>query len=280
MAVNSRELAGSLRTWRDRVSPADAGLSTGPRRRVPGLRRQEVAELAGLSVEYLARLEQGRAGQPSDAVLASLARVLRLSDQERAHLFRLAGQAEPLSGQIKRHVTPSVQRILDRLTDTPVTVVDASWQCVLSNAMGYALTGDTTRLPHREQNLAWTTFMNTPTRYVRTDEEERLLRLEVVADLREAWVRYPQDAMLRELIADLRSVSPAFESLWEQRIPPQPTPVTRTFLHPDLGTITLECDILTVRDSDLRLLVYTAAPGSEAASRLDLLATIGLQRLT
>ncbi|HEV6952565.1 MAG TPA: hypothetical protein VKY86_04860 [Promicromonospora sp.] len=73
---------------------------------------------------------------------------------------------------------------------------------------------------------------------------------------------------------------PAFESLWEQRIPPQPTPVTRTFLHPDLGTITLECDILTVRDSDLRLLVYTAAPGSEAASRLDLLATIGLQQLT
>src|SRR5690606_2815310 len=128
VAVNSRELAGSLRTWRDRVSPADAGLSTGPRRRVPGLRRQEVAELAGLSVEYLARLEQGRAGQRSDAVLASLARVLRLSDQERAHLFRLAGQAEPLSGQIKRHVTPSVQRILDRLTDTPVTVVDASWR--------------------------------------------------------------------------------------------------------------------------------------------------------
>lgn len=122
--------------------------------------------------------------------------------------------------------------------------------------------------------------MNAPTRYVRTDEEERLLRLEVVADLREAWVRYPQDAMLRELIADLRSVSPAFVELWEQRVPPQPTPVTRTFLHPDLGTITLECDILTVRDSDLRLLVYTAAPGSEAAGQLDLLATIGLQRLT
>src|SRR5690606_3433799 len=197
-----------LRTWRDRVSPAEAGLSPGPRRGGPGRRRQAAAEVAGRSVEYLARLEQGRAGQRSDAVRASLARVLRLSDQERAHLFRLAGQAEPLSGQIKRHVTPSVQRILDRLTDTPVTVVDASWQCVLSNAMGYALTGDTTQLPHREQNLAWTTFMNTPTRYVRTDEEERLLRLEVVADLREAWVRYPQDAMLRELIADLRSVSP------------------------------------------------------------------------
>ncbi|WP_285101712.1 helix-turn-helix transcriptional regulator [Promicromonospora sp. MEB111] len=278
MVVNSRELAGSLRVWRDRVSPADAGLSAGPRRRVPGLRRQEVAELAGLSVEYLARLEQGRAGQPSSSVLMSLARVLRLSDQERRHLFRLADQAEPLPGQIKRHITPSVQRILDRLTDTPVTVVDASWQCVLSNAMGYALTGDTTALPQREQNLAWTTFMNTPTRYVRTDEEERLLRLEVVADLREAWVRYPQDTLLRGLIAELQDVSPDFAELWARRVPPQPAPVSRTFLHPDIGPITLDCDILTVRDSDLRLLVYTAGPGTEAAGQIELLATIGVQR--
>lgn len=280
MVVNSRELAGSLRVWRDRVSPAEAGLTAGPRRRVPGLRRQEVAELAGLSVEYLARLEQGRAGQPSGSVLMSLARVLRLSDQERAHLFRLADQAEPLPGQIKRHITPSVQRILDRLTDTPVTVVDASWQCVVSNAMGYALTGDTTMLPLREQNLAWTTFMNTPTRYVRTDEEERLLRLEVVADLREAWVRYPQDTLLRGLIAELQEASPDFAQLWEQRVPPQPAPVSRTFLHPDIGPITLECDILTVRDSDLRLLVYTAAPGSEAAGQVELLAAIGLQQFS
>jgi len=277
--MNSRELAASLRVWRDRVAPAEAGLSAGPRRRVPGLRRQEVAELAGLSVEYLARLEQGRAGQPSTSVLMALARALRLSDQERVHLFLLADQAEPVSGQIKRHVTPSVQRILDRLTDTPVTVVDASWQCVISNDMGYALTGDTRSLPEREQNLAWTTFMNTPSRYVRTGKEERLLRLEVVADLREAWVRYPQDPLLRGLITDLQHVSPDFADLWNQRVPPQPTPVTRTFLHPDLGPITLDCDILTVRDSDLRLLVYTAAPGTEAAGQVELLGTIGIQQL-
>lgn len=208
----------------------------------------------------------------------SLARVLRLSDQERAHLFLLADQAEPSSGQIKRHITPSVQRILDRLTDTPVTVVDASWQCVVSNDLGYALTGDARALPAREQNLAWTTFMNAPTRYVRTDEEERLLRLEVVADLREAWVRYPKDTLLRGLVTELQEVSPDFAELWEQRVPPQPAPSSRTFRHPEIGPITLDCDILTVRDSDLRLLVYTAAPGSQVAGKLELLATIGLQQ--
>lgn len=278
--LNSPELASSLRTWRGRVSPGEAGLSPRGRRRVIGLRRQEVAQLAGLSVEYLARLEQGRAGHPSASVLMSLARVLRLSDQERAHLFRLADQAEPLSGQIKRHITPSVQRILDRLTDTPVTVVDASWQCVTSNALGYALTGDTSTLPLREQNLAWTTFTNAPSRYLRTEDEERLLRLEVVADLREAWVRYPKDTLLRDLIADLQAVSPDFVKLWEQRVPPQPAPSSRTFLHPEIGPITLDCDFLTVRDSDLRLIVYTAAPGSEAARQVDLLATVGLQPLS
>jgi transcriptional regulator with XRE-family HTH domain len=280
VALNSHELASSLRAWRDRVSPGEAGLPEGGRRRVRGLRRQEVAQLAGLSVEYLARLEQGRAGHPSAPVLMSLARVLRLSDQERAHLFRLADQAEPLSGQIKRHITPSVQRILDRLTDTPVTVVDASWQCVTSNALANALTGDPSALPPRERNLAWTTFTHVPTRYLRTDDEERLLRLEVVADLREAWVRYPKDTLLRELITQLQTVSPDFAELWEQRVPPQPIPSSRTFLHPEIGPITLDCDFLTVRDSDLRLIVYTAAPGSKAAGQLDLLATIGLQHFS
>ncbi|MFD6448020.1 helix-turn-helix transcriptional regulator [Promicromonospora sp. NPDC060204] len=280
MVVNSSELASSLRAWRDRVSPAEAGLVAGGRRRVPGLRRQEVAQLAGLSVEYLARLEQGRAGHPSASVLLSLARVLRLSDQERVHLFRLGDQAEPLSGQVKRHITPSVQRILDRLTDTPVTVVDASWHCVTSNALAYALTGDTSALPLREQNLAWIIFTHRSTRYVRTEEEERLLRLEVVADLREAWVRYPEDTELRELVADLQEASDDFADLWEQRLPPQPAPGHRTFLHPEIGPITLDADFLTVRDSDLRLIVYTAAPGTEAAGQLDLLATIGLQQFS
>jgi transcriptional regulator with XRE-family HTH domain len=278
---NSNELACSLRLWRGRVSPAEVGLPEGGRRRVLGLRRQEVAQLSGLSVEYLARLEQGRAIHPSPSVLMSLARVLRLSDQERAQLFRAADQAEPAQGSIKRHITPSVQRILDRLTDLPVQVVDASWYCITSNPLAHALTGDTSALPMREHNLAWTVFAGAPTRYVRTEAEERLLRLELVSDLREAQSRYPKDKLLGDLIDDLLEVSADFADLWQQRLPaPQPGLSSRTFLHPEIGPITVDSDFLTVRDSDLRLIVYTRAHDSEAAGQLDLLATIGTQQFS
>src|SRR5215218_3660084 len=104
------ELGACLRSWRDRLGPADAGLPAGRQRRVPGLRREEVAHLAGVSVDYLTRLEQGRAASPSASVLDAVARTLRLSDDERAHLFRLAGHAEPCQGSIDRHLTPSLQR--------------------------------------------------------------------------------------------------------------------------------------------------------------------------
>jgi len=277
MALNGLELAHTLRTWRDRVSPGEAGLSVSARRRVPGLRRQEVAQLAGLSVEYLVRLEQGKAGRPSPAVLLSLARALRISNAERAHLFRLADQAEPLPRQINRHITPSVQRILDRLTDTPVTVVDASWHCVTSNALGYALTGDGSAGKLRDQNLAWSTFTEAPTRYLRNETEEENLRREIVADLRDAWVRYPDDAILSNLIGDLQEISPHFAELWEQRLSPHPAPASRTFVHPELGPITFDCDFLDVRDADLRIIVYTAAAGTRAADQLAFLAAIGIQ---
>ncbi|MDW5596252.1 helix-turn-helix transcriptional regulator [Conexibacter stalactiti] len=280
MAIDQDELAGSLRSWRDRVKPAEAGLPGGGRRRAPGLRRQEVAQLAGLSVDYLARLEQGRATNPSPSVLAPLARALRLSDDERAHLFRVAGQAEPAQGAIKRHITPSVQRVLDRLTDTPVMVIDASWQCVTSNPLAYALAGDTSALPLRERNVAWTVFTEGPTRWFRTEAEERLLRRELVSDLREARSRYPNDRLLAELVDDLMSASADFAELWEQRPDRQPNSGSMTFVHPEIGPVTLDCDFFTVRDSDLRVIVLTAAPGSEAAGQLDLLAAIGLQQFS
>lgn len=280
MAVDHQELAHSLRRWRDRVTPAEAGLPDGGRRRVPGLRRQEVAQLAGLSIEYLARLEQGRATHPSPSVLTPLARTLRLSDEERAHLFRVAGQAEPAEGCIRRHVTPSVQRILDRLTDTPVMVIDASWQCVTANPLAYALGGDTSALSQRERNFAWTLFTGGPTRYMRTEEEDRRLRLEVVSDLRDARARFPNDVVLEELVDDLLAVSADFAALWEQRRFQPPGAGTKTFLHPEIGLITLDCDFLTVHDSDLRLIVYTAAPDSEAAGQLALLGAIGLQQFS
>src|SRR3954464_5349216 len=133
--MQREELANCLRAWRDRLEPGDLGLPAGGRRRAPGLRREEVAQLTGLSVDYLARLEQGRATRPSPQVLDALSRTLRLTDAERAHVFRVAGQALPGTGHMRRHVTPSVQRILDRLGDTPVMVIDGAWHVVAWNPL-------------------------------------------------------------------------------------------------------------------------------------------------
>jgi transcriptional regulator with XRE-family HTH domain len=265
------DLAGCLRTWRDRLHPADAGLPTSSRRRAPGLRREEVARLAGLSVDYLSRLEQGRASAPSPSVLAPLARALRLSDDERDHLFRVAGQAPPGAGRINRHITPGVQRVLDRLHDVPVMVVDAAWQLIAMNDLARALHGDDDR------NILLRHFSGEPSRLVRTPDEVARMEEESVADLHDAAGRYPHDAPLRELIAELRATSPRFEELWEQRPVARHVQDRKTFDHPEVGRLTLDCDVLTVGGSDLRLVVYTAPPGSPDARALALLGAIGLQ---
>src|ERR1700761_2697125 len=123
--MDSWEFGRTLRHWRDRVTPTAVGLPVGGRRRAAGLRREELAALAGISVDYLTRLEQGRATSPSAQVVEALARALRLSDAERELLFRLAGLAAPGPGVVSARITPSVQRLLDRLAHTPVAVYDA-----------------------------------------------------------------------------------------------------------------------------------------------------------
>lgn len=270
------ELADCLRHWRDRLDPAEVGLPAG-RRRAPGLRREEVARLAGVSVDYLSRLEQGRAHNPSASVLGALARTLRLTRDERAHLFRVAGHAEPQAGRIDQHITPGVQRILDRLADVPVMVVDAAWEIVALNPLATALLGDVTAGGPRERNILWRHFTGGRSRLVRTDEQEAASEAASVADLRAAAGRYPDDERLRRLIADLRGASPRFAELWSRTSVGRRASSRKTFRHPEVGLVTLDCDVLTVQDSDLRLVVYTAAPGSPDANALALLGAVGLQ---
>jgi transcriptional regulator with XRE-family HTH domain len=256
------ELAHCLRTWRDRLTPDEAGVHDGGRRRAPGLRREELADLAGLSVDYLARLEQGRAHNPSASVLGPLARALRLSEAERDHLFRVAGHAPPHSGAIDRTLSPGVRRVLEGMTDVPVLVADAAWTIVAANPLAHALLGQV------EGNIVWRHFTGGASRIDRDPESDRRFEQEAVADLHDALGRYPDDAELRELIAALRARSPIFAELWEQR-PVKPRRADRkTFIHPEAGPITLDCDILSVRGSDLRLIVYTAPPGSPDAEAL------------
>src|SRR6202035_4506351 len=141
--MDSWEFGPTVRHWRDRVAPASVGVAQGGRRRATGLRREELAELAGISVDYLTRLEQGRATSPSAQVVEALARALRLSDTERELLFRLAGQAAPGREVVPARITRSVQRLLDRLSHTPVAVHDAAWNLIVANQPYDALMGET-----------------------------------------------------------------------------------------------------------------------------------------
>jgi transcriptional regulator with XRE-family HTH domain len=271
------ELASCLRAWRERLSPADAGLPAGAARRVAGLRREEVAMLAGVSVDYLSRLEQSRAQNPSPSVLAALARALRLTDDERSHLFRLAGHLEPAPGTINRHITPSLQRLIDRLTDVPVMVADAAGEIVAANALATALIGDFSGASRRERTIAWRHFAGLPSRIVRSAEEDAEAELGLVASLRDAVGRFPADQHLTELIAALREASPRFVELWDQHPVARQPSRTKTFRHPQVGEITVDCDVLSVEGSDLHVIVYTAPPGSADAHALALLGAIGLQ---
>jgi transcriptional regulator with XRE-family HTH domain len=152
-------LAEALRTARNRRRPQDVGLPAGTRRRVPGLRREEVAQLAGVSADYLARLEQGRGPKPSDLVLRSLARALRLTDDERDHLFHLAGAAPPRPGTIDGTVRASTLRLMDRLTDLPALVLDAKGDILAWNALATALLGDFSAWPPPTRNVVWQRFL-------------------------------------------------------------------------------------------------------------------------
>jgi transcriptional regulator with XRE-family HTH domain len=278
--IAHEELASCLRAWRQRLSPADAGLPAGTARRVPGLRREEVAMLAGVSVDYLSRLEQSRAQNPSPSVLMALARALRLTDDERSHLFRLAGHAEPAPGTINRHITPSLQRLLDRLADVPVIVVDAASEIIAANGLAAALIGDLSGGSRRERTIAWRHFAGLGSRIVRSAEEDAEAEIGLVASLQDAVGRYPADQHLLDLIADLRETSPRFAELWEQHPVARGVSRTKTFRHPQVGEITVDCDVLSVQGSDLEVIVYTAPPGSADAHALELLGAIGLQQFS
>jgi transcriptional regulator with XRE-family HTH domain len=274
------DLGTCLRAWRDRLPPAAVGLPRQALRRAPGLRREELAHLAGVSVDYLSRLEQGRATHPSPQVLRALSRALRLDADEEAHLFRVAGQAPPGPGRMRTHLTPGVHRVLDRLADVPVIVIDAAWTIVAWNALAAALLGDPSERRGRERNILWAHFTGAPSRYVRTAEEDDAFEREAVGDLHAALGRYPDDPDLRSLVADLRRASERFDARWQTRPAGARVADRKTLDHPEIGRITLDCDVLAVEGSDLRVVVYTAPPGSPDAAALELLNVVGLQRFS
>jgi transcriptional regulator with XRE-family HTH domain len=268
-----------LHAWRDRLSPEAAGLPAGPARRAPGLRREELAGLAGLSVEYVVRLEQGRARHPSPQVLAALARALRLDETERDHLFRVGSAAVPTDGMLPRHVGPSVQRLIDRLGDVPIGVHSAAWDLLHCNPMWAALTSNPAARGGIERNVAWRHFIIGPRLMRFDDDHAEQFAADLAADLRDAVGRYPHDPQLQILVRRLRAESPDFARRWGDAHVARHRSSRKTATSTPLGPITLHCDVLTVPDGDLRIVVYTAEPGSEDASKLALLRVTGMHAL-
>jgi transcriptional regulator with XRE-family HTH domain len=232
--------------------------------------------LAGVSVDYLVRLEQGRAEHPSPGVLAALARALRLDDEERDHLYRLGGIAPPARATVSVHIPAGVQRVVDRLADSPVSVFTAAWDPVAWNPLWSALLGDPTELAPRDRNVARRHFLLGTDVVTYAPQYEEAFSVALAGDLRAALTRYPEDPRLAELVRDLTASSPRFAALWAAAPVGEHTSSRKT-IRTAIGPIELDCDVLLVPGSDLRVVVYTAEPGSADAEKLAFLAVTGLR---
>ncbi|HUN31050.1 MAG TPA: helix-turn-helix transcriptional regulator [Trebonia sp.] len=282
MTAGEASLGATIRAWRDRLTPAAAGLPAGRSRRAAGLRREDLAELAGVSVDYVVRLEQGRARTPSAQVVSALARALQLSQRERDHLYGLAGLRPPADGTITDHIPPGMQRVLTRLGETPVAVFAADWQLIWWNRSWAALLGDPSGTPPEDRNLVKARFPATRggvrfTGWPVVSENAEATNRALVSDLRRASARYPDDARLAALIQHSADGNPHFARLWRDGAVGRHTEDRKVIRHPDIGDITVDCDVLSDSDTDLKIVIYTAVPGSEDETKLDLARVVGLR---
>ncbi|MDV7245060.1 MULTISPECIES: helix-turn-helix transcriptional regulator [Rhodococcus] len=277
--MDRTELADFLRRRREQLVPADVGLPPGVRRRTPGLRRDEVALLAGMSTDYYTRLEQARGPHPSTSVLGSLARALRLTDDQRDHLYLLSGQVPPLRAVGDKHVGPGLLHLLDKLDDTPSCVISDLGEVLLQNRMHVALFGDLSTFSGLDRYLPWRYFVHPGERSMFPEEEHERLAANQIADLRATAARRAGDADVTELVTRLRERSPEFAALWDRHDVAVRRSDTKSVLHAEVGRIDLVCETLLTPSAYQHLLVYLPQPGSDARARLDVLRVIGTQQM-
>ncbi|MEU1941986.1 helix-turn-helix transcriptional regulator [Streptomyces sp. NPDC020125] len=279
--MDRRELAAFLRSRRERIAPADVGLPAGTRRRTPGLRREEVAQLAFISTEYYSRLEQARAPHPSREVLAGLARALRLTDAERIHLHHLAGVPPGPPPGPSREVRPSIVHLLRRLPYTAAFVLSATYEVIAWNDLAAALMEDFSALSRRDRNIVRRVFLGPRPegqRLYGVTDPDAFAQTSAEA-LRAAAARYPDDPEVTGLVAELRSGSEEFARLWDSHEVAARRPLCKTFHHPLVGPVTVAFDVLDIADRDQRVVIYTADPGSPSEEALRLLSVVGTQRM-
>ena len=268
------QLADFLRRRRATLRPAEVGLSEGPRRRTTGLRREEVALLAGMSVDYIVRLEQGRSSQPSIQLLGALARALRLSDDERAHLFHLAGHQPPPADGVARLARAGLLRLLDLLGDTPAVVMSDLGEILAQNRTAVLMMGDLTHFTGDRRYTTYRFFTDAEAAAVHPPEDHDRHARQLVADLRAAAGRRAGDPVVAGLVERLRAASPEFARLWAEHQVAVRRADRKTLVSPRVGPLLLDCETLVTPDQSQQLLVLTPAD-VETRERLDLLRVLG-----
>jgi len=264
-----RELGDFLRTRRARLAPEEVGLPRGSRRKTPGLRRAEVAQMVGVSVDWYTWLEQGRSITPSTQVLERLVQTLRLDAHERIHLFLLAQQqAPPALVQESEIVSPVLQHFLDQFGTRPAFVSGRRWDVLAWNDAGCAIFGDFRLKTGRERNTIWGVFTNPLSRQyiVNWEEDARWL----LAQFRSSCGRHPEDPQLTELIHDLMLSSPEFRAWWPDHEVQSGQEGRKTLNHPQMGYLQFERLTFQVFDTpDLKVTVYTPLEETDTPRKVE-----------
>ncbi|WP_035737956.1 helix-turn-helix transcriptional regulator [Glycomyces arizonensis] len=269
--MDRQQLADFLRVRRAAIRPGDVGLPEGSRRRTPGLRRQEVAQLAGISVEYYIRLEQARGPKPSRQVLNALSRALVLNRDQRAHLFHLVDEP-PEAVAPGREVPRTVLDLLAGLDDFPAYAVNAGYDMLAWNRTADVFMGYLSRLRPEERNILRSSFTGPGAAARLADAEQRAFVRECVADVRASLARNPGDGELRSLVEELLRASPEFGAMWADHEVAVRRARTKRVDHPRLGPVEFDCQVLMVPGCELRLIVYVPEPGSPSAEAFAALA--------
>lgn len=272
--MNRSALADFLRRRREALRPSDVGLVPGPRRRAPGLRREEVAALTGMSVDYYARLEQQRGPQPSEQMLAALARSLRLTVEERDYLFRLAGHGVPRRTPLDTHVAPALLRVLDRLEDAPALILSGLGEVLVQNRLAEAIFG-APPASGMARSSVYRWFMEPASRDVYPPEDHERQGRSQVSSLRAALAAAGPGSAADEMLHVLLRESEEFVRVWELHEVARRFDDHKTVVHPELGHIEVDCQALFTEDQSQALVVLTPAPGSEAEEKIRLLAVLG-----
>ncbi|MFG1644088.1 helix-turn-helix transcriptional regulator [Amycolatopsis sp. NPDC049252] len=276
--MDRAELAAFLRRRREELRPEDVGLRPGARRRTAGLRREEVASLAAMSTDYYTRLEQQRGPQPSEQMLAALARALRLSNDERDYLFVVAGRTAPSPVATAAHVAPALLRVLDRLSDTPALIISNLGEVLVRNRLAEALYGGDAEHTGLARSEIYRWFTDPRERLIYPEHDRDRQSRALVANLRAAHGAMGPRSRAGELVRALTRESAEFARLWERHEVARRFEDHKVLVHPQLGEIEVDCQALFTEDQSQTLLVLTAPPRTEAFEKLQLLGVLGNER--